>query len=366
MHVNDTGIVFRNPIPHVWSRHAYFPSLVNLGDGELICAFVMAQAFEAEDARLHLCRSHDGGQTWEHEGRMFSEREAPAYYFESGRMAQLADGSLLMMVCVADKHRRDEGLSNPATLGFVEATIVSHRSTDGGRTWTAAVPVTPPLEGPVFEICCPPVPLHDGRVIYPCSTWKAWDGANPSGMKAVAFISGDNGATWPQYAVTLDGSAQGVVHWESKVVELAPGTLLAVSWAFDEPNSASLANHFALSTDGGASFSPAAPTDLSGETPALLPLGPEEALCVYRRTDVRGLYAARVSLAGGQWTTGEQVEGYGTGTLYATDSQNQSEKFAVLRFGAPCVIRLDDRTALAAFWAVEECVSNIRWVRLTL
>ncbi len=125
-------------------------------------------------------------------------------------------------------------------------------------------------------------------------------------------------------------------------------------------------NHFALSTDGGVSFGPAAATDLSGGTPALLALGPDEALCVYRRSDVRGLYAARVSLAGGQWITGEQVECYGTSTLYATDSQNQSERFAVLRFGAPCVTRLDDGSALVAFWAVGDCVSSIRWVRLAV
>jgi len=354
METLGTGIVYSNPKPHVWSRHAYFPSLVDLGGGELICSFVRAQAFEAEDARLHLSRSRDGGQTWEHEGRMFSERPAPEHYFEAGRMARLADGSLLLMVCLADKHRHEEGLSNPDTLGFVETTLVSHRSTDGGKTWGEASAVTPPLVGPEFEICCPPVPLVDGRVLYPCSTWKAWDGSNPTGMKAIAFVSKDNGATWPEHVVTLDGVAQQVIHWESKVVEMAPGKLVAVSSAFDEAAGESLRNHFALSTDGGASFTAPAATDLLGETPALLPLSSDEAICVYRRTDIRGLYAARVSLAAGKWTTLEQVECYGTNTLYGTDSKNQSEKFAVLRFGAPCVTRLDRSTALIAFWAVEE------------
>lgn len=364
MRVLDTGIVYRNPRPHVWSRHAYFPSLVDLGGGELVCSLVLAQAFEAEDARMWLARSLDYGRTWTLEGRMFPERPAPAYYFESGRMARLADGSLLMMVCLADKGRREDGLSNPENLGLVETTLVAHRSHDRGRTWSEAEPVTPPLVGPEFEICCPPVPLADGRILYPCSTWKSWDGHNPTGMKAIALVSADGGHTWPEYTVTLDGSAEGVIQWESKVAELAPGRLLAVSWAFDEPASANRPNHFALSSDSGRSFSPAAPTDLLGETPALLPLGPDEALCVYRRTDVRGLYAARVSVAGGAWQTGEQVACYGTGSLYGTDSANQSERFAVLRFGAPAVTRLDNGDVLVVFWAVEDCVSNIRWVRL--
>ena len=32
----NTGLVYRNPMPHVVSRHAYFPSVVLLDNGEMI------------------------------------------------------------------------------------------------------------------------------------------------------------------------------------------------------------------------------------------------------------------------------------------------------------------------------------------
>jgi len=39
-------------------------------------------------------------------------------------------------------------------------------------------------------------------------------------------------------------------------------------------------------------------------------------------------------------------------------------QFNVLRFGAPSLARLDGGGILVAFWCVEECVANIRWLRL--
>lgn len=40
-------VVFDNPQPHVHSGHGYFPSVAQLNSGELICLFVMGEAFEA-------------------------------------------------------------------------------------------------------------------------------------------------------------------------------------------------------------------------------------------------------------------------------------------------------------------------------
>ncbi|MFH1740192.1 MAG: hypothetical protein ABIH23_14380, partial [bacterium] len=43
---------------------------------------------------------------------------------------------------------------------------------------------------------------------------------------------------------------------------------------------------------------------------------------------------------------------------------NRVKQFNVLRFGAPCLIETDPAHVLVAFWCVENCVSNIRWLRL--
>lgn len=364
--VVDKGIVYRNPKPHVRSIHAYFPSVVDLGSGEMLCSMVLGSAFESADSRIYLARSQDGGVTWNLEGRMLPEPASDSYS-ESCRIAKCSNGSLIAVVFRWDRHRQDEGLANPENLGFAETTIYLSHSHDGGRKWSGLKPVAPPLVGPEFELTSPMVELSDGRWLLPTGTCKSWNGYNPSGMKAVAFVSYDQGDTWPEYVDVMDNTKDNIIYWEQKIVELDPSRLLSVAWAYDAANGKDLRNTYSISEDGGRTFSPANYTDLHGQTPSLLPLGGDEVLCVYRRTDIPGLWAATASLAGGVWKTREQAplwraSGVTTGKL----SENAVENFNTLRFGAPTVIRLHDGGIFAAFWSMEDCVSNVRWLRWSI
>ena len=66
----ETGVVFRNPNAHISSRHAYFPSAIPLGNGEILVSYNTGEAFESEDLRVHLSRSSDGGRTWSDAARL--------------------------------------------------------------------------------------------------------------------------------------------------------------------------------------------------------------------------------------------------------------------------------------------------------
>ena len=255
---------------------------------------------------------------------------------------------------------------DPETLGFVETQISIYRSSDKGRTWTGLEPIEPPLVGPEFELCSPVTELQDGTWLLPTSTWKAWDGSNPTGMKAVAFVSRDSGKIWPEFVDVMDGTANGVIYWEHKIVELGPGCLLAVAWAYDEPNGRDLPNAYSISEDGGKSFCAPRDTGLHGQTPAIIPLDKGKLLCVYRRVDITGLWAAEVSIENGYWKTERQFALWGAPSiLTGPRSENMVEQFNVLRFGAPSLARLDNGEVFVTFWCVEDCVSNIRWIRLT-
>lgn len=364
MNIRNTGIVFRNPKPHVRSFHAYFPSVVDLGGGELICSMMAGQAFESADCRLYVGRSRDNGLTWALEGRMLPEA-ASGVWSESGRLTLSRDGSVWALVARSDRHRTDEGLGNPDTLGFVETTFGLAQSLDRGRSWSTLRPLASPLGEVPLEMCSPVLELSNGRWLIPSSIWKHWDGTAPAGVKAVALISDDHGASWPACTVVMDRWAQKIICWEQKIIELAPGKLLTVVWCYDAQAGRDLHNAFALSKDFGNSFTAPADTDLNGQTPSLLALDPDTVLCVYRRTDAAGLWAAKASVAGGLWKTIEQTALWGAPSLtVGQKSQNAIENFNVLRFGAPCLNRLSDGDVLVTFWCVEDGVSNIRWLRL--
>jgi len=62
--VLDTGLIYRNPMPHLRHGQKSFPSLVALSDGELIRAMDISESMSALDRRSYVCRSSDGDGTW--------------------------------------------------------------------------------------------------------------------------------------------------------------------------------------------------------------------------------------------------------------------------------------------------------------
>ena len=361
----DTGLVYRNPTPHVHSVQATFPSAVTMDNGEMLCSLVLGEAFEAPNARAHVARSTDGGRTWALEGPI-CPLPARRITSDAARIAADPGGEVVAMVTRADRTARPhEGLANPTTLGFAPTEVLLVRSRDYGRTWQPPRRIRPPLEGPEFEICCPIVPLSDGRWLYPTSTWCDWDGRWPSGKRMVAFVSRDRGRTWPEHLDVMVDPRQRIRYWESKIAELPDGRLLAVAWAYDETAGRDLPNQYAVSADGGHSWTRPRSMGLRGQTltPYVLPDG--RVLIVYRRMDEPGLWAVSGRLRGSRWTNVGTAPLWGARTAGLTGrSRNMAHNFSVLRLGAPCLCRTPDGTLFLAFWCTEDTVLSIRWMTL--
>ena len=367
-----TGLIYRNPKPHLHAVHAYFPSVVQLANGELLCSLVLGEAFDAENCHTYVARSGDRGETWRLQGRIYPGT-TDRITSDATRLTALPDGGAVAFMIRADRSAHpDEGLANPENLGFVPIETLLLWSEDAGHAWSLPEPFTPPLVGPSFEMCCPIVPLRDGRWFLPTSTWRGWDGYCPNGMKMVAFVSHDGGRTWPEYCDVMRDPQQKIIYWESKIVELTAerpqqgnGRLLAVAWAYDEVAGADLPNHYAVSDDGGKSWSAPASTGLQGQTPTPFSLDDARVLTVYRRIDRPGLWANVSHLEGDRWVNDDEAPIWGTSAQRLTgDSSNMAQNFQVLRFGAPCMLRLNDGTIFMAFWCYEDCVSVIRWYKL--
>jgi len=360
----STGILFRNAAPHLRSVHAYFPSVTAAANGDLLASYMVGEAFEAVNCRVHLSRSGDGGATWEARGPITRDLEG-RLCSESARITATREGQVVVLLHRHDRSRHpDEGLANPDTLGFVPTEFALARSVDFGTTWSEPEPIAPPLVGPSFELCAPITILRNGRWLLPTSTWADWHGNAPSGNRMVAFASDDEGRAWPTYLDVMHHPSDAVRYWESKIVELPDDSLLAVAWGYDQAAARDLPNQFALSRDAGRTWSQPASTHLIGQTMTPHVLDDGRVLCVYRRIDQPGLWAQLARVENGRWINEgtEPLWGHQAAGLTSAD-KSMVKNFQVLRFGAPCITRLTDQSLLVAFWCYEDCVGLIRWFR---
>lgn len=284
---------------------------------------------------------------------------------DSARISLAADGTLVAFVIRQHRQRLDEGLNNPATGGYVEQDLLIARSRDRGRTWIGPDAFTAPLVGPCFEICAPITMLSNDAWLLSTSTWQDWDGYCPNGIRTLAFISHDHGASWPTYVNTMTNLEDEITYWESKMIQLHDGRVLVVAWAYDRRNKRDLPNQYVISSDGGETFSQPASTGLLGQTLTPLQLGDGRLLSAYRRMDRPGLWAVISHLEGDHWVNEDQHGLWGTasGGLVATTG-NMVNNFARLQFGAPCLVDLGNGMVHVSFWAAEECLTSARWIKV--
>ena len=219
------------------------------------------------------------------------------------------------------------------------------------------------MVGPAFETCHSIVALSDGRWLAPTSTWRGWNGEDPNGMQAIALVSHDCGATWPEYLKVMNGCSQGIIYWEQSLVELCDKRLLAVCWAFHESTGDSLPTPYALSADGRTFSAPRA-TGLHGQTAKLIRLQDGRILCVYRRHDRPGLWASLAKIEGDSWVNLEELCLWRGATSGMTGTHSPGEELSALRFGYPSLIQLPDGDVFVVFWCSENCINNIRWIRI--
>lgn len=359
-----TGIIYRNPAPHIVSRHAYFPSVVTSESGEMLVSFAIGEAFEAVNLNTYISRSVDGGQSWTEPDLLIKEVLPGTSQF--ARLCYMGDGKVVANIlrCIRTNHI-EEGLANPANTGFVPTNLFLLHSDDFGRTWKNLKQVTPPLEGPCFEMCSALVRLADGTWVWPTSTWRDWNGSEPNGMKMVALLSNDQGKTWPEYWTVMDNHKSKIIYWESKIIQYDKETLLGIAWTYDEQNGKDLDIHYACSDNGGITWSNPASTGLIGQTVFPVKIAHKRVLTVYRRTDKPGLWAAISTFENGEWKNEKLIPLWGTSDVsLLAKSPGMVQHFNELKFGAPSVARLDDDELMIVFWCYENYVSNIRWIKI--
>ncbi len=270
------------------------------------------------------------------------------------------------MVAFGGLNYRDdpEGhLINIPGIGYVEMDLILLRSHDRGLTWDGPTKIEPPLVGPAFEVCHAIVELRDGRWLAPTSTWMGWNGDAPNGMNAILLVSEDRGRTWPSWVVEFDRWNEGFINWEQSVIQLQDGRLLSVSWVVHRDSGKVDPTPYAISSDG-RTFDIHGLTGFLGQTTKLTQLPDGRILAAYRRNDRPGLWATTARIEGNRWVNLETSPLWQGASSGMAGERSRGEELAQLKFGFPQMLVRPDGDVMLVFWGEEECIKNIRWLRL--
>ena len=360
----DTGLVYENPKVAGDRIHVQQPSLIMLTDKEFIATFILDHVDQEFSGRVVVSRSMDAGCTWDLEGEVIDD--PPASTTHSMPASMLSDGSLIGIVQMNYFAETHQSSVNVETYGRVPGKLYIVRSSDGGRSWTSPSPLRPPLIGPGWEVCHHVLELTNGRLLIPTATWRAWNGENPSGEQTVAFISDDDGITWPRYSVIFDGRDTLLTHWEKSVIQLGDGRLLAVAWVYDTRSSLTLSSVYAISADNGESFSQPMEIGFLAQTCKIIQIQDGRILSIYRRHDQPGLWATVVDLNGDCWTNLSSLPIWRGAESGMSGEQGGAKELLDLKFGYPNSAQAPNGDILVLFWCEEEKATNIRWTRLRI
>ena len=211
LEITGSDTIYRGSEADPSTIYAGFPSLVLFDDDHIACAFTTGASEKSTAKRTVLSRSRDGGVSWEVEGPITTDH-APADI----RISRSADGgSVLGLGNYLHKHPDDDTPGDEMTtagggrheMGYTNVQNVWCRSRDEGRTWEGPTVFEPPLIGPSWELCSPILDTGDGRWLAPVSTWPSWHGDKEGDdrWECVAFVSRNEGATWPDFVTLYSG-----------------------------------------------------------------------------------------------------------------------------------------------------------------
>jgi BNR repeat protein len=352
--------IYENPDPGLVSRQASFAGIVCLPDGDLLAMFSIGQAFDSADRRMWVCKSGNGGQSWDAPRRMHDQVYAPFEQSESLKPLVLADGTLLATGYVFVRPDPLAPIVDPETFELLEMKNMVARSFDNGETWE--VPRQIDIGGAPLEMSGPCIQLASGRILGAAAPFHL----GPAGHSGWIVHSDDGGMSWGKLSEFFNSPGGEIAPWECRLCEMAPGQVAVLFWAYDAKNKRNLTNRLAFSRDGGQTFGPAVDTKVHGQASNLMWLGNDRLLTIHaHRESPVGLWVREVDTAGGGFRIVRELNLFEDDAM-GSETKDIRAQFASLKFGQPSLVRLPDKRILGACWAVENCQHIIKGYFLEL
>lgn len=361
--IAEQGFVIRQSPVARGTDIAIGPRVVMLPDGEAVCSFMFTAKTATNDFVPALCRSSDGGRTWSEPQLVWPHlRDEWSLFVSISRDPY--SGRLFLYGLRTPIDVPGESIWSDATQGLKANELVWSASRDDGRTWTEPAVIPMPIAGSA-EAPGPLCVTRTGRWVVCYSPSNTFDpNLRVDRSQVVVLWSDDRGATW-RHTSMLRFDHPGIGAAEAWVIELSDGRLLGTCWRIPDDGT-ELPNAYALSADGGATWTPTNSTGTLGQTTALAPLTDGRALFLYNQRK-HGDPGIRMAVVRPSPTSfGIEHEDY----LWRAETRTQSDtsgdlsQWSDFSFGEPAITPLPDGSLLGMLWCIQPSGSGIRYVRL--
>lgn len=317
------------------------------------------------DFKPLLTRSKDGGRTWSEPVSMWPHREKTHSIF--GAISRAPNGDLFYFGSSYAIDTPGETFWSDATQGLKQNDLIWSRSTDDGKKWSEPRVIPMPIPG-AAEAPGAMVVTRKGRWICCYAPYNTFD---PKVVvdrnQIVALFSDDQGKTWKHNSMIRfpEKHQTGAEAW---VMELADGRLVGTTWHMDQKTGQDHPNAYAVSNDGGNTWSPTRSTGIMGQSTGLGALPDGRALFIYnqRKHGEVGVWLAVAKPTERDFGVECNEIVWRAQTKTQSGTSGKHNEWQDFSFGEPSVTLLPDKTLLVTLWCVQPSGQGIRYVKLKM
>ncbi len=358
-------------------RIAYFTSLCALRSGALLCAFQVGSGKHSIDSTLGLCRSRDGGETWQEVPiRIETVLDGVPGSLSGPALVEIEPGRLLLFATWFDRSDPARPLFDPVTEGILRSRQLMSVSADGGETWGPWQVI--PIPGLTGCAATGPV-LHwsDGAIAFAFESFKEFDDPQPARHGSWILVSRDGGRSFEPPLLVAQDPLHQVYYWDQRLCPIsASGDFFALFWTHDRAQQIDLNVHQRAARIDGTTMEcgPIQTTPIRGQIAAPLWLDDGRLLAFVVDRNRPGTMKLWLSHDQGQFwpeadclvvhTHDEQAKLHQQ--TARIDFAEYWEDMGKWSFGHPAILRLDDQHVLLAYYAGTPERMGIHWARIVM
>ena len=122
--IGNLNTIYENPNPILHSIQSLFPNICPIGEGNVLAAHVLGEAFEAVNLTTNISISRDNGKNFELLSKIYDKSSLSFQVSDSIKLTYLGDNKVMAFGYAFDRKDENLTLGNPVTGGLLDSNVI--------------------------------------------------------------------------------------------------------------------------------------------------------------------------------------------------------------------------------------------------